>query len=59
VVGERGGVSSVVVGEVLAEGGAVFVRAGAAEGARDLDGGSGGKETVARRLKADGGGDVR
>jgi hypothetical protein len=47
----------VVVGEVLAEGGAV--RAGAAEGARDLDGGSGGKETVARRLKADGGGDVR
>jgi hypothetical protein len=59
VVGERGGVSSVVVGEVLAEGGAVCVRAGAAEGARDLDGGSGGKETVARRLKADGGGDVR
>ena len=47
MVGERGGVSSVVVGEVLAE------------GARDLDGGSGGKETVARRLKADGGGDVR
>ena len=47
VVGERGGVSPVVVGEVLAEGGAVGVRAGAAEGAGDLDGGSGCKEAVA------------
>jgi hypothetical protein len=37
VVGECGGVGTVVGGEVLAEGGAVGVRAGAAEGARDSD----------------------